>query len=470
MKIGRNDPCHCGSGKKYQKCCLEKDQAAWGQAAATAAATSKHDSGKDEPSQNAGEESDAVEEESAVEPVELAQRTEVAEEAEPPPAREYPRPDEELPDLPPAQNQSIEAWWAKADPWFRAMDPDAMLRLVETALSEFPDLFVYLGLHSEFIFELGAELGRRGRMPEYIALLKRLRRDQRQMYSFCYGAYDSDVIAELVLTGQVAEIPAYLDLFKEYPDAEPDYCRQTCTLLAWRGHSEALYLLCEAVAAPMLTSVDVIDGSFALDWLLRREYIRFLEGADHSPSTVDQAVDDLRRLGDRIQLPVQPNASWFSDGLKASLEPPPVETPGPLDKDRRRRLAWNFVWHLRHVRRVPCLQGFLLSDLLLDYLSWCRRQRVPWSRFKRQDVEAFVVDRSKILLACNGVLVLAAIQSLVWFADYLLMAEVLSGPAVARVKEDGRRIFEAGRQAVDSTDPAYRFCPTFEQLIANPAG
>ena len=25
-KIGRNDPCPCGSGKKYKNCCLEKDQ------------------------------------------------------------------------------------------------------------------------------------------------------------------------------------------------------------------------------------------------------------------------------------------------------------------------------------------------------------------------------------------------------------------------------------------------------------
>jgi len=25
-KIGRNDPCYCGSGKKYKKCCLERDQ------------------------------------------------------------------------------------------------------------------------------------------------------------------------------------------------------------------------------------------------------------------------------------------------------------------------------------------------------------------------------------------------------------------------------------------------------------
>jgi len=28
MDIGRNDPCHCGSGKKYKKCCLEKDEEA----------------------------------------------------------------------------------------------------------------------------------------------------------------------------------------------------------------------------------------------------------------------------------------------------------------------------------------------------------------------------------------------------------------------------------------------------------
>lgn len=25
MRIGRNDPCPCGSGKKYKKCCLSKD-------------------------------------------------------------------------------------------------------------------------------------------------------------------------------------------------------------------------------------------------------------------------------------------------------------------------------------------------------------------------------------------------------------------------------------------------------------
>jgi hypothetical protein len=28
MKIGRTDPCHCGSGKRYKNCCRDKDEAA----------------------------------------------------------------------------------------------------------------------------------------------------------------------------------------------------------------------------------------------------------------------------------------------------------------------------------------------------------------------------------------------------------------------------------------------------------
>ena len=35
---GRNDPCHCGSGKKYKRCCLAKDEAAVREARAEAAA------------------------------------------------------------------------------------------------------------------------------------------------------------------------------------------------------------------------------------------------------------------------------------------------------------------------------------------------------------------------------------------------------------------------------------------------
>src|SRR6266545_2690902 len=41
MKVGRNDPCPCGSGKKYKKCCLAKDEAAARQSHATSAAVQR---------------------------------------------------------------------------------------------------------------------------------------------------------------------------------------------------------------------------------------------------------------------------------------------------------------------------------------------------------------------------------------------------------------------------------------------
>jgi|GEM_PF-1493933 len=48
---GRNDPCPCGSGRKYKRCCLEKDEAAAREARAKTAAEAAEEAGRkaDEP-------------------------------------------------------------------------------------------------------------------------------------------------------------------------------------------------------------------------------------------------------------------------------------------------------------------------------------------------------------------------------------------------------------------------------------
>jgi hypothetical protein len=124
----------------------------------------------------------------------------------------------------------------------------------------------------------------------------------------------------------------------------------------------------------------------------------------------------------------------------------------------------NFVSHLRRARLVPWVQGFLLDDLLQDYLFWCRREKIPWLRLQKKDIEAFAVFRSRQFCSVGGVTVLAIIQGMVWFAEYLGIATAISPPEAERIKQDCRQLFEAGREAVDSSDPAYRICPTFEQL------
>ena len=293
VKAGRNDPCPCGSGKKYKKCCLPKDQLIPMAPPPVAEA----------PEPIADPVEDDWQEAETLDEVETEEPGDIANQPERPPLHQYPHPETKLPDLPPEQEQIIEDWWKATAPGYDERDADQMIKRVEMALTEFPGLFVHLGLDEEFLFELGGELGRRGRIPDYIALLQRLRREQREMYSFSYGAFDSDIIFELVVTGQVEQIPAYLDLFKQYPDAQPDYCHQICNLLAWRGLAEPLYLLCEAVAGPMISSSEVFGGNFALDWLIRREEIPFFEGGDDSPGALERAADAISRLGERIRTP-----------------------------------------------------------------------------------------------------------------------------------------------------------------------
>jgi tetratricopeptide (TPR) repeat protein len=47
-KVGRNEPCPCGSGKKYKRCCLGKDQAFEREALAAARQASHDDERYDE--------------------------------------------------------------------------------------------------------------------------------------------------------------------------------------------------------------------------------------------------------------------------------------------------------------------------------------------------------------------------------------------------------------------------------------
>jgi hypothetical protein len=44
--LGRNDPCHCGSGKKYKQCHLDKDETAAREARAAAAAEAEKNAPK----------------------------------------------------------------------------------------------------------------------------------------------------------------------------------------------------------------------------------------------------------------------------------------------------------------------------------------------------------------------------------------------------------------------------------------
>jgi hypothetical protein len=52
--LGRNDPCHCGSGKKYKQCCLARDEEKARAARAKAAAEAPVPAAEDKTPAHAG--------------------------------------------------------------------------------------------------------------------------------------------------------------------------------------------------------------------------------------------------------------------------------------------------------------------------------------------------------------------------------------------------------------------------------
>jgi hypothetical protein len=471
MKTGRNDPCPCGSGKKYKKCCLEKDAAArFAPPPASEEVAAADEWEPDQvPVETEPEEAEPGKAGSWEEPAATESGIIRDSPAAPSDYRAYPRPDQNLPELPGDQKKLVDQWWAATVPWVRKRNVDQMIKRLETALNELPEIFVHLYLHQEFIFELAGDMARQGRIPEYISLLKRVRHEQRRMYSFSHGAYDRDIISELVVTRKAEEIPAYLDLFREYPDSRPDECHAICDLLAWSGHAEQLFALCEVVAVPMLTSREVINGGFALDWLIIREEIPFFMAADTSTEALRRTASALTRLGERLQYPIGPDLGYMREALSGLLEPARIKGSSFLGDTAQIRLTMGFVSRICREGNLPWVQGIYLRGLINDYLHWSRRKKTPWLRLGKKEVEEFVLVRANNFFGVKGVPMLAILQGVVWFAEFLASAAAIPESEIKRIKADCRSLFEVGRKAVESLDPAYRLYPTFEQLIAMPA-
>ncbi len=463
MKIGRNDPCPCGSGKKYKKCCLATDEARQTQFHRQIA----KDAASTEPSWDLPEPEALPDTEDYAEPDADEDSALDPNQEPPPPVREYPQVDQTLPELSPEDQALVDQWWKDALPSYKELDADEMLSRVEGFLEAHPALFPHLWLNEEFLFELGAELGRRQQWPVYARLLQRLRREQPTAYAFSFGYFDYDVIIEQILTGQTEEISPFLSYFKQYPDSQPDQCHALANLLAWRGLASPLCELAEAVAVPMLTSRNVINGGFALDWLIRREFVSFLETRDDSESAAGTILERLHALSTRLDLKLTPSLPDIHRKLKMAAAPPTIMELSqykPRDHHFLEDLEWNFGGYLCAHQAVNWTQARFAAEQLDHYVWWHGERNHDPFGFRPAEVEHCLVQTSRSFIALDGVRAVSMLQMLAWFVDYLKAAGGISETKRRQVRDLARSLFDQARRSVDSTDPAYRLCPVFEQL------
>jgi hypothetical protein len=410
-KTGRNAPCPCGSGKKYKKCCLEKDRAEEWAAPAVDEAEDDEVVGGTEVIED--EEFEVIVEDPEI-PDEAWGEDEESEfvtipDAKRPEPKSCPKPPkEDPPDLLDAQQRLVDEWWAATKVLFKGPDADGMIVHLVRFMEAHPDLVTHLGIEHEYLFELGAELGRREEWSRYAELLVRLRKAHPEVYVRSFGYYDYDVIVELVVTGQRQLVPRYFDFFHQYPDYDPDCAHRLIELLAWTGLQEELFAFVRPISVPICRSPDVLGGGFAMRWLVLEQYVPLLDAgtdADEAAQAVLASHEalDLTDLWD-LDLDVVRREFEICWGDRLQWDYADYKTGRDIERFYH-DVTWDYCAFLHKDQGLAWVRAWFLAQRLRDYWSHRPANRKPKDPFRlaKRRLDEHLMATSRDFLWINGV-------------------------------------------------------------------
>lgn len=256
-KIGRNDPCHCGSGKKYKKCCMAKDEQEIANSVPNSRTPKEFGGLKDRktPEEQAFEDDfyndEEFEEEvdsnefdenniygeTEDEDIDYDQYvdddesknyhedndedidynevfTSVDKVTNNQESDETPdRIEDEYPEINEGDEKLVDDWW---DDYKKLEDPVIEKAHLENFIASNPELVIHLGLHHEVLFELGADYLKIGKYDEFIEFLMIFREEFPDSYLKSAGYYERDIIVWLISKDRTDEIHTYTNLLQKY--------------------------------------------------------------------------------------------------------------------------------------------------------------------------------------------------------------------------------------------------------------
>lgn len=459
-KTGRNAPCPCGSGKKYKKCCLRKHEEEQRQKTMSEYQVNEEsfdDLEEDEDEVGWREAEDAW---SADDGSEGTGSNDFEYEAI------YPQIDKSIPEITEAEQEIVDAWWKEFSPFYMDRDVDEMIPRIVGFMEEHSSLFIHLYLDEECLFELGAELARRGEYRRHAELLQRIRKEHPEVYIRSHGYYDRDIITELILDGQRKKISQYFNFFKLYPDSHPDELSEIIDLLLSGNCQDELFELVRETAIPVVCSSNVIGGDFALRWFFFEQWIPFLEKRDASESSCNKLLAALNNL----ELPFDPG--FDSDVIFQDL----TEAFGNVSTwditqchTRRelvafyRNIAWSFCSFLNERKGMSWPTARFFADQIERYFYDVPRNKRPKKvfNFEKNKLDQHIAQNCKQFLFLNGVLAISLLQAVYYFADYLNENRIFSDEDLSKTEQACLSLLETVKTVVPASDAGPRIFSTF---------
>jgi len=429
-KTGRNEPCPCGSGKKYKKCCLAKEQRR--SVSSTSTSTSRRKDSTDHffedlPDEPAGppDENDASE---------IGTQSRLEFQDEPFVSRTI---SDEVPEIGEQESAFVNAWW-KA---YRGMkDPDEIIRHLDGFFQAHPALVTNLEPH-EVLFDLRDRLVKAGRASDYIELLQRVRRDFPDAYLRGFGYYDRDIICYKIASQDREGIEDYLNWFEEYPDNDADILFNLIDFLMATECDEPLIGLLEAAYYPICRSHKVIGGDEIMGPLILSYCAPYLDRG-WTLAELDALSGQLKT----IRIPLQDHL-YRPEYLDSLFK----EISGDLDAaffatfyERRdiheyyRVVTDNFMGWLRRKKKFSWMKAQFYRNQVNNYLVYVipdgKRPKRPFV-FSRTLLETTIIRMARQILSLDSTRTLGALNASYWFAEYLRDSQVISEGECADVQE-----------------------------------
>ncbi len=423
-KLGRNEPCHCGSGKKYKKCCLSKD----GEKNQMDSNSNNEDySYYEDDCEEVFEEEDEIDD---AEFEEIADKEEynkirhkVKEMREKYFCKKF---EENIPDILPDEQKIVDAWWRKFEcVYIKTFDAFKCIDLIKDFVINHPSLVPNLYLHEEVIFEIEGRSLRLGNYDDFINFLRWYRDNAFNAYILSGTYYDLSLLTYQLINGGAGDITKYFSIYQEYPGIDPDNLMRLIDLFKATNNQELLIELLKDIHPYVYYSPDIIGGEDFVLPILKYTFCKYLK-KDYTDQDIDSIVTNVQDFSNRFpDMGVQTNREFWVDLLEDMYKRVPAEEIPKNKKELKEyffHIRDHFEMFLHETRGKQWITAGYYSVLVLEYfLKALKKNKIAKKPFQlnKDIVNNYLATQFRDIIGIREIPGLSFIQALFYFNEYL---------------------------------------------------
>ena len=433
--VKRNDPCPCGSGKRYKKCCLGKET---------------------EQSLNNFSEDDMSEEEKKEELFELT--------------NEIIKKWTKLPLLTMEQYEKIYNVESKFSEIKNSKERSILLKKL---FIDFPELIPYCEKAVQIMEDFTYDCFYYEDLETYIDFLIWFREELPDVYQERFGVYDFDIICYLILKDRKENVSQFLSYFKKYPHLEPHYLVNVMEILKVTNCS---FLYTDLVKNNFENIFKVIEPKKRerfIDNVVFSNIVPYLK-KDYSEvyiANICSYINDLKWPQDvktTIETKYASQEYVYSRFYSIYAKPLDLKALGIQTRSdrsiRNAAISLNFMRYLHEKKNKDWITAKYYSDTVYDHFRATILEKVEFENMKMSDMKMNMkIEKDFAQGKHKGKLIniFTHFSALYYFAEYLDWAELFAARETDKLRKWCKLKYEEIYRLFEKDYIAMRIFKTF---------